>query len=130
PATGRRPDPEPGRGQAALPPFAGERHGHRLRRGVGRHRPHLPDPRPHRGREGAGRAARAPLPGRLTRAMTLLDGLRVLDVSLLAPNMLGMHLADLGADVIKVEDPARPDYTRHVGAARLNGVSFLQLRWN
>jgi crotonobetainyl-CoA:carnitine CoA-transferase CaiB-like acyl-CoA transferase len=44
--------------------------------------------------------------------------------------MLGMHLADLGADVIKVEDPGRGDYTRSVGAARAGGLSFLHLRWN
>jgi crotonobetainyl-CoA:carnitine CoA-transferase CaiB-like acyl-CoA transferase len=62
--------------------------------------------------------------------MALLDGLRVVEVALLAPNMLGMHLADLGADVIKVEDPDRGDYTRSVGAAKSGGLSFLHLRWN
>jgi crotonobetainyl-CoA:carnitine CoA-transferase CaiB-like acyl-CoA transferase len=60
----------------------------------------------------------------------LLDGLRVVEVALLAPDMLGMHLADLGADVVKVEDLERGDYTRSVGFARANGVSFLHLRWN
>jgi crotonobetainyl-CoA:carnitine CoA-transferase CaiB-like acyl-CoA transferase len=60
----------------------------------------------------------------------LLDGLRVVEVALLAPNMLGMHLADLGADVMKVEDPERGDYTRAVGAAKTGDVSFLHLRWN
>ena len=70
---------------------------------------------------------------RLHRHLTpvaLLDGLRVVEVALLAPNMLGMHLADLGADVIKVEDPGRGDYTRSVGAAKRGGLSFLHLRWN
>ncbi|MHB8669669.1 MAG: CaiB/BaiF CoA transferase family protein [Acidimicrobiales bacterium] len=62
--------------------------------------------------------------------MALLEGLRVVEVALLAPNSVGMHLADLGAEVIKVEEPGRGDYTRSVGAARLNGVSFLHLRWN
>ena len=62
--------------------------------------------------------------------MALLDGLRVVEVALLAPNMLGMHLADLGADVIKVEDPDRGDYTRWVGAAKRGDLSFLHLRWN
>jgi crotonobetainyl-CoA:carnitine CoA-transferase CaiB-like acyl-CoA transferase len=52
------------------------------------------------------------------------------EVALLAPNMLGMHLVDLGADVIKVEDPDRGDYTRQVGATRAGGLSFLHLRWN
>jgi len=62
--------------------------------------------------------------------VAFLDGLRVVEVALLAPNMLGMHLADLGADVIKVEDPERGDYTREVGAATTGGLSFLHLRWN
>lgn len=60
----------------------------------------------------------------------LLDGLRVVEVAILAPNMVGMHLADLGADVIKVEVPGRGDYTHSVGHARAGGVSFLHLRWN
>lgn len=62
--------------------------------------------------------------------MALLDGLRVVEVALLAPNMLGMHLADLGADVLKVEEPGRGDYTRAVGTSRLGGVSMLHVRWN
>jgi crotonobetainyl-CoA:carnitine CoA-transferase CaiB-like acyl-CoA transferase len=59
-----------------------------------------------------------------------LDGLRVVEVALLAPNALGMHLADLGADVVKVEEPGRGDYTREVGGVRLGGLSILHLRWN
>jgi crotonobetainyl-CoA:carnitine CoA-transferase CaiB-like acyl-CoA transferase len=62
--------------------------------------------------------------------VALLDGLRVVEAALLAPNMLGMHLADLGADVIKVEDPGAGDYTRHIGAAKQGELSFLHLRWN
>jgi crotonobetainyl-CoA:carnitine CoA-transferase CaiB-like acyl-CoA transferase len=62
--------------------------------------------------------------------VALLDGLRVVEVALLAPNMLGMHLADLGADVIKVENPGAGDYTRQVGAAKQGELSFLHLRWN
>ncbi len=62
--------------------------------------------------------------------MGLLEGLRVVEVALLAPNMLGMHLADLGADVVKVEEPGRGDYTRAVGGARLDGISMLHVRWN
>jgi crotonobetainyl-CoA:carnitine CoA-transferase CaiB-like acyl-CoA transferase len=42
----------------------------------------------------------------------LLDGVRVLDVSLLAPSMLGMRLAELGADVVKVEQPPHGDRYR------------------
>jgi crotonobetainyl-CoA:carnitine CoA-transferase CaiB-like acyl-CoA transferase len=60
----------------------------------------------------------------------LLEGLRVVEVALLAPNMVGMHLADLGADVIKVEEPGGGDYTRRVGSARVEGLSLLHLRWN
>ena len=62
--------------------------------------------------------------------MPLLEGLRVVEVALLAPNQLGMHLADLGADVVKVEEPGRGDYTRNVGRTRLGGVSMLHVRWN
>jgi crotonobetainyl-CoA:carnitine CoA-transferase CaiB-like acyl-CoA transferase len=65
-----------------------------------------------------------------TEQVGLLDGLRVVEVALLAPNMLGMHLADLGADVVKVEDLDRGDYTRAVGFARAGGLSMLHLRWN
>ena len=62
--------------------------------------------------------------------MTLLEGLRVVEVALLAPNMVGMHLADLGADVIKVEEPGGGDYTRRVGSAKVQGLSLLHLSWN
>ena len=42
-----------------------------------------------------------------------LAGLRVLDLTRLLPGpALGMHLADLGADVIKVEDTGDGDYLR------------------
>ena len=40
----------------------------------------------------------------------LLSGIRVLEVSFLAPDALGGHLADLGAEVIKLEEP--PDGSR------------------
>lgn len=42
-----------------------------------------------------------------------LKGLRVLDLSRLLPGPLAtMHLADLGAEVLKLESPAKPDYLR------------------
>src|SRR6266581_1303586 len=49
---------------------------------------------------------------------------------MLAPSALGMYLADLGADVIKVEDPALGDYVRTVRAGPDQGVSPVHRRWN
>jgi crotonobetainyl-CoA:carnitine CoA-transferase CaiB-like acyl-CoA transferase len=60
----------------------------------------------------------------------MLSGVRVLELSLLAPDLLGMHLADLGADVIKIEQPPGGDYIRELGAHKAGGLSFLHLRWN
>ena len=56
-----------------------------------------------------------------------LAGLRVLDLTRLLPGPLAsMHLADLGADVIKVEDTGNGDYARSAGA--LHGdISYFQL---
>jgi len=43
-----------------------------------------------------------------------LKGIRILDFSRLYPGPLGtMLLADMGAEVIKIEDPLQPDYVRH-----------------
>src|SRR5262249_51241341 len=74
----------------------------------------------------------SPEPMRLGSTMNapLLDRVRVIEVAILAPNMVGMHLADLGADVIKVEMPGRGDYTWSIGPVRAGGLSFLHLRWN
>ncbi|WP_439032238.1 CaiB/BaiF CoA transferase family protein [Gordonia terrae] len=64
---------------------------------------------------------------------SLLDGIRVLEVAQLAPSSLGGHLADLGAEVIKVESGALGDPVR-VGGARAvgspDGPAFMHLRWN
>jgi alpha-methylacyl-CoA racemase len=52
-----------------------------------------------------------------------LDGIRVLDLSRLLPGpFLTMILADLGADIVKVEDPRLGDYMRDVPPAK-GGVS-------
>ncbi|WP_328610269.1 CoA transferase [Amycolatopsis sp. NBC_00345] len=53
-----------------------------------------------------------------------LAGLRVVDAStLFAGPMAAMHLGDMGADVIKVEHPRRPDPSRGHGAAK-DGVNL------
>ncbi|HSH43122.1 MAG TPA: CaiB/BaiF CoA-transferase family protein [Arenicellales bacterium] len=48
---------------------------------------------------------------------SLLEGVRVLDLSRLLPGpMCTAHLAAMGADVIKVEDPQVGDYARSMGS--------------
>jgi len=58
-----------------------------------------------------------------------LAGLRVVECSLLGPGAMGLHLADLGADVIKVESPSG-DYVREMTWPIINGVSLLHLHVN
>jgi crotonobetainyl-CoA:carnitine CoA-transferase CaiB-like acyl-CoA transferase len=55
-----------------------------------------------------------------------LAGLRVVEVSMLGPGNLTTHLADMGADVIKVEPPAG-DYGRRMTWPIVDGVSLLFL---
>ena len=46
-----------------------------------------------------------------------LDGVKIIDLSLLLPGPLcSMHLGDMGADVIKVENPRAADMTRYMGS--------------
>jgi crotonobetainyl-CoA:carnitine CoA-transferase CaiB-like acyl-CoA transferase len=53
-----------------------------------------------------------------------LAGLRVIDAStLFAGPMTAMHLGDMGAEVIKVEHPAKPDPSRSHGVAK-DGVNL------
>ncbi len=59
-----------------------------------------------------------------------LAGVRVLEIALLAPDSVGMHLADLGAEVVKIEEPARPDYVRTTGGPHIDGLSVLHWHWN
>lgn len=59
----------------------------------------------------------------------LLAGLRVIESSLLGPAAITTHLADLGADVIKVESPAG-DYVREMTWPIIEGVSLLHMHIN
>lgn len=63
---------------------------------------------------------------------SFLSGVRVLEVAQLGPSSLGGYLADMGAEVIKVEDdagdPLRSSGPIAVGAP--NGPSLMHLRWN
>ncbi len=63
----------------------------------------------------------------------LLSGVRVLEVAQLAPSSVGGHLADLGAEVIKVESGALGDPVRAGGAFAVghpDGPALMHLRWN
>src|SRR5258706_11858297 len=52
-----------------------------------------------------------------------LSGIRVLDLTRLLPGpMATLHLADMGADVVKIEDTGAGDYAREMGP-RYEGTS-------
>lgn len=59
----------------------------------------------------------------------LLAGVRVLEVSMLGPGAVGGYLADLGADVIKIEPP-QGDYIRQMTWPIIDGVSLMHLHLN
>ncbi|MCB0996235.1 MAG: CoA transferase [Acidimicrobiales bacterium] len=59
-----------------------------------------------------------------------LASLRVIESSLLEPSQLGSHLAELGADVIKVEAPGEGDYARKLAWPFIDGVSILHWHCN
>ncbi|MGB7542094.1 MAG: CaiB/BaiF CoA-transferase family protein [Burkholderiales bacterium] len=55
-----------------------------------------------------------------------LSGIRVLDLTRLLPGpMATLHLADIGADVVKIEDTGAGDYARAMGHVREDGMSDL-----
>ncbi len=61
-----------------------------------------------------------------------LAGIRVLEFGhYIAAPFAGVILADLGADVVKVEDPERPDDARHTGPHFIDSQSlyYLSLNW-
>ena len=55
-----------------------------------------------------------------------LDGVRIIECSILGPGALTTHLVDLGADVIKVESPSG-DYIRRMTWPIIEGVSLMHL---
>jgi crotonobetainyl-CoA:carnitine CoA-transferase CaiB-like acyl-CoA transferase len=59
----------------------------------------------------------------------LLAGVRIIESSLLGPAAVGMQLADLGADVIKVEPPGG-DYVRRMAFPIIDGISLLHWHLN
>jgi crotonobetainyl-CoA:carnitine CoA-transferase CaiB-like acyl-CoA transferase len=63
-------------------------------------------------------------------AVRFLDDVRVLEIASLAPAQLAMHLADLGAEVIKIEPPKRGDATRLIAKQPGYHDSGLHRRWN
>jgi crotonobetainyl-CoA:carnitine CoA-transferase CaiB-like acyl-CoA transferase len=74
----------------------------------------------------SGRAKVASTIRRMPNPPAPLAGLRVVEVSMLGPGNLTTHLADLGADVIKVEPP-QGDYGRRMTWPIVDGVSLLFL---
>jgi len=59
----------------------------------------------------------------------LLTDVRIIESSLLGPAAVGMHLADLGAEVIKVEGPGC-DYVRKMAFPIIDGTSLLHWHLN
>jgi crotonobetainyl-CoA:carnitine CoA-transferase CaiB-like acyl-CoA transferase len=78
----------------------------------------------------AKKAAKATAAESTMQGVRFLDDVRVLEIASLSPTQFGMHLADLGAEVIKVEPPQRGDATRLIDARAGMNDSALHRRWN
>ena len=64
----------------------------------------------------------------MTERAKPLAGLRVLDLTRLLPGPVAtQHLADLGADVVKIEDTGEGDYARSMGARPGETSAFFKL---
>lgn len=59
-----------------------------------------------------------------------LSGVRVVESALLGPGAVAMNLADLGAEVIKVEAPGTGDYIRQMAFPIIDGISLLHWHIN
>jgi crotonobetainyl-CoA:carnitine CoA-transferase CaiB-like acyl-CoA transferase len=59
----------------------------------------------------------------------MLDGIRVIECSLLGPAAITSHLVDFGAEVIKVEAPSG-DYVRQMTWPMVNDISLMHLHIN
>ena len=65
----------------------------------------------------------------MTGTTGLLEGVRIVEVSMLGPAAITTALADLGAEVIKIETPAG-DYVRQMTWPIVEGVSLMHLHVN
>src|SRR4051812_44285191 len=65
----------------------------------------------------------------MTETFQPLAGVRIIEASLLGPAAITTNLADLGAEVIKVESPTG-DYIREMTWPIVEGVSLMHLHLN
>lgn len=60
----------------------------------------------------------------MQQAAQILAGIRILDMSIITAGPTGTQLlGDLGADVIKIEQPGSGDYSRSLGFAKIAGIN-------